>query len=324
MCKIYSLTPVENMTLFAILPFELYSSFCAITLKRKGPHRLERNFCSSLPSFSQLYFTDSIMINQYFGLFCFTILFHPCVHGTTIFIEDECVWKEQSKFIDCDKKSFLSLQFRRSHPGYTTLSIKETPLKQLDFNISYLPDLEIIDARRTKLNCRKINLRILEIVKRVIVDQRTCLNTICCLKLQTLSNYDRNMKGNHEEAVSSPAALISLNHSEQFQAEEPLNIDVTSGIESKNDTKTAYNVVRQEIQVNGAKSKLDRNTISISTEIKINYDKAIAVPHQPGTRTGILIPVGKSKSLFSGRCNSLPFEAKLISCLRLNFYSHSL
>ncbi|XP_036364073.1 uncharacterized protein LOC115218622 isoform X2 [Octopus sinensis] len=290
MCKIYSLIPVENMTFFppltiCIIFFILHNNF-----KKKRSTSFWRGILQFTSFVFTVIFTNSIMINEYLSLFFLTILFHTCVHGTTIFIEDECIWREQSKLIDCDKKSFQSLQFRRSHPGYATLSIKETPLKQLDFNISHLPDLEIIDARRTKLNCRKINLRILEIVERIIVDQRTCLNSICCRKLQTLSNYDRNTKGNHEEAMSSPAALINLNHSEQFQSEEPLNVDVTSGIQSKNDTKSAYNIIRHEIQVNGVESKSNRNSISISTEIKINYDKAVAVPHPAGTGTGILIP----------------------------------
>ncbi|GAB1601656.1 hypothetical protein Ahia01_000444000 [Argonauta hians] len=106
-----------------------------------------------------------------------------------------------------------------------------------------------------------------------------------------MSNSTKNAEDLSEKTKSSPVALMSKDSSDQFQSDNPLNVDVTAGVQTENDTSSAYNIIRQDVQVNAVKSKSDRNTISISTEIKINYPKAIPIKSQPGVETGIIIPV---------------------------------
>lgn len=188
--------------------------------------------------------------------------------GLVQYIEDVCFWRSQLQLVDCDDTAITSVKFQSRHEGYTELSLKGTHLQNLSFDVSFLPDLKIVDARNTSLSCRKISLSILEVIDHVIVDVKSCFNAICCWKFRVSNESITDSRDSNKYIKRRPNTAWS--RSPELPTPQARHQPASDMMFSKNDTQASSNsVVHQNVGVNLVKNQVP-NAISVSTQVKIN------------------------------------------------------
>lgn len=187
------------------------------------------------------------------------------------YVEDVCLWRPLLQIVDCDDTTVTNIKFKYPHISYTQLSLKGTSLRNLSFNTSFLPDLRTIDARNTSLGCRKVAPRILEVIDFVIVDEKSCYNTICCWKFR-VSNESTLDSADIKEPTNGAWTKRALGMPPLQSRQQPTDDFVVTA----NHTRTSsHSIVNQNVGVNLV-GKERPNTISVSTQVKVNFDENMA------------------------------------------------
>ena len=228
---------------------------------------------------------------------CFrTILFFMIFQNLTFeisltqFVEDVCQWRLQFQLVDCDDTTITNVEFKSRHEGYTQLSLKGTRLQNLSFNVSFLPDLKIVDARNTSLGCQKIAPSILEVIDHVIVDEKSCFNTICCWKFRVANETITDSRDSSNYIKGSPSA--SWTRSQDRPPLQAKQQPIDNMLLNKNHTHvSSHSSVHQNVGVNLVKNQVP-SAISVSTQVKINCGENMT-KKQPEKQTGSESSFGK-------------------------------